>query len=110
MHRTETRPDPDAAEKDRLECLALGVVTALVDVEPEVPGRARLVVVVAKGEDGSQAGEVDLAGAPVLDLPGEGAEALSLGRTAALALAHYREPTYLRFEVDAFGSTVFVAG
>src|SRR5215216_2059967 len=50
------RRPAELADQDQSERLALAVVPPLVDVEAEAPGRARLVVVIAIGHDGSQPG------------------------------------------------------
>ena len=60
---------PEASGEDLLEGIALALVGALVEVEVEVPRRARLVVVVAAREDDVQPGEVELPGPAALDLP-----------------------------------------
>src|SRR5207248_547278 len=53
------------------------------DVDEMTPGRAGLVVVVARRERDRQAVERDLAGVTGVDLPGQDAEALAEGRSAA---------------------------
>src|SRR6266540_1605529 len=73
------RRPAEAAEEDRLQGRALALVAAFVDVEPVVPGRAGLVVGVVDRHDGPHAGEVDVAGPAVPDLPREGAHADPLG-------------------------------
>ena len=81
------RRSPEAAEEDLGERLALALVAALVEVEVEAPGGARLVVVVAAGEDDVEPGQVQLPGAAPLDRPRQRAEADAVGGATALAAA-----------------------
>src|SRR6266508_2761669 len=76
-------PALGSAGPDLLERPPLLVVAAFVDVEQERPGRALLVVAVARRERDAEPGQVRVAYAPVDDLPREGALADSVGRAAA---------------------------
>ena len=65
-----------APEEDVGRASMLQRVGALVDVEHDLPRRARLyLVVVAQRQDDLEVGEVDGPGVPVVDVPGEGAVA-----------------------------------
>src|SRR3954469_20948709 len=75
----DERRAAQAAGDDPLERLALALVAALVDVEHEVPGRARLVVAVAEREHGGEAAEVDVAGVPAAGRPRKRAFAHAVG-------------------------------
>jgi hypothetical protein len=73
----------EATGEDRLERPPLAIVSALVDVEPEVPGRPRLVVVVAAGERDVEPRQLNVSCPARFDVPGERAEADPVRRAAA---------------------------
>ena len=75
MKAQGTAPAPcrPRAGEDRRQRLAPALVGALVEVEDEVPRRARLVVVVDEREHHGEAGEVHLPSAPALHRPRQGA-------------------------------------
>src|SRR5213075_2736180 len=69
--------------EDALQRLALRLGAALVQEEDVRPRRALLVVAVAAGERDGESRDVDVADLPVLDDPGERAEADAVRRAPA---------------------------
>src|SRR5207237_1427475 len=65
-HAAAEPPGEDVGER-----LPLPLVAPLVHVEEEAPRRAGLVVVIAGGHHRAEAGQVDVAGTPLDDRPGE---------------------------------------
>src|SRR4051812_46947522 len=84
VHERGTVP---RAGEDGLERWALALVRTLVEVEEEVPRRARLVVVVAARQHGREPGEVDVARVAALDRPRQRALADAVGRAPPAAAA-----------------------
>ncbi len=72
-----------SAEEDGLERILLGSRGAFVEIEGDPPWRAGLVVGVGPGEDDSEAGEVEIVGISLEDLPREREITRLVGRAAA---------------------------
>ena len=77
------------AEDDIGHRSPLGIVGIPVDIEHDLPGRARLhPVEIAQRHDGPQVRQVDAVGVTVLDMPRQGAKALPETRRPARAASH----------------------
>src|SRR5207248_2371180 len=73
----------EPAGVDRLQRFPLRVVRPLVEIDDEAPGRAGLVVVVARRQRDGEAVERDVVRVAALDHPREHAQALAVRRAAA---------------------------
>jgi|SRR6516162_5490761 hypothetical protein len=70
-----------SAQEDVGQGVSLSIVSTIVDIEDDLPPSARLhVIEVANREDRPKVRKVQASGVTVKDVPGKGAEALSIAR------------------------------